>query len=141
MASSTRQRETTKEKGQRLNAEGKVERVGPEAFEVVGSSGKYLLTKRGIYWDCPCAARKDDCSHVEAVHAARDEEMRAQTRPHMEATEAFFRSVGRVPSALGIEEDDARNGYAYDYEDEDEEYGVDEYGVGADDEQGRLFVL
>ncbi len=136
MASSTRQRETTKEKGQRLYDEGKVRRVGAEAFEVEGSTGKYLLKKRGIYWICPCDARKDDCSHVEAVHAARDEEMRvddagAQTDG---ASEAFFRSVGRVPSALGIEEGD-RDGYAYAYEDEDED------GVGNDDEQGQLFVL
>ncbi len=136
MASSTRQRETTREKGQRLNAEGKARRIDAETFEVVGDSGRYLLKKRGIFWICPCPAQKDDCSHVEAVHAARDEEMRvddagAQTDG---ASEAFFRSVGRVPSALGIEEGD-RDAYAYAYEDEDE------YGVGNDDEQGQLFVL
>ncbi len=131
MASSTRQRETTREKGPRLHEEGKVRRVGSEAFAVEGSTGKYLLRKSGSFWICPCPSRKGDCSHVEAVHAARDEEMRADAGAQTEEEkEAFLRSLGSVASALGIEEDAC--GYAYDYGDEDE--------AGAD-EQDRLFAL
>ncbi len=136
MATRARRRESTKERGRRLNEEGKARRIDAETFEVVGETGEYLLKKRGSFWVCPCPSRKGDCSHVEAVHAARDEEMRAETRQQSEEEKAaFLRSVGHVSSALGIEEG-ARDGYAYDYEDEDE----DEYGVEVD-EQGRLFVL
>ena len=60
MAGTKAQRETTQEKGQRLNEEGKVERVGPEAFEVEGARGEYLRRKSGSFGCCPCPATKGD---------------------------------------------------------------------------------
>lgn len=117
MASKTKvEGKTTREEGERLNAEGKCRRVGADAFEVEGMNGKYLLTRNGIFWVCPCPSRKGDCSHVEAVHAAVDAEMVASTpEPTPEEAASFLSHLGwSMPP------------------DEDEAQG---------DEQGQLFVL
>lgn len=67
-------KETTREKGQRPNAEGRVERVSDTKYVVHGDTGNCVVEKGRVFWSCPCA-RKGDCGHVEAVHAARLEEL------------------------------------------------------------------
>lgn len=69
--------ESTKEKGQRLYQTGNVAKIAHERYEVKGSSGKYLVERRGTFFVCPCPARKGACSHVEGVYVAIDAEMRA----------------------------------------------------------------
>ncbi len=69
-------KETTKEKGQRLADEGKVECVGMDKHMVHGDSGSYLVEAKGIVSVCPCPSFKKACSHVEAVNIVLLAEMR-----------------------------------------------------------------
>ncbi len=111
-------KETTKEKGQRLADEGRVEKVGKDEYLVHGDSGKppYRVKKGGTFFFCPCPSRKRDCSHVEAVHVVRMAAMRVEMArlaeleemepdPEIEAFEARFADFSEdeatePPSAL-----------------------------------------
>ncbi len=92
-------KETTREKGQRLADEGRVEKVGTNEYLVHGDSGKvpYRVAKGTMFFNCPCPARKKDCSHVEAVHAHRQTEMGIRSPKKPEPVEVPLEPGGGSP--------------------------------------------